>query len=93
MWIDRYHYHAWNNKGAVLQEVGKREEGLRCFDRALEVDPLCVPAWYNKGNLNFDNARYDDAIECYDKALPFPIRGDFVFYARVYDSRLVNRVN
>lgn len=31
---------ALNNKGVFLGEIGKCEEAIRCFDKAIEVDQL-----------------------------------------------------
>lgn len=59
----------WNNKGVGLHNLGRYEEAIRCLDRALEINPNCVPAWDNKGNsLNY-LGRHAEALHCLDKAL------------------------
>ena len=30
---------AWNNKGNALVDLGKPEEAIKCFDKALELNP------------------------------------------------------
>ena len=30
---------AWSNKGNALRELGRLEESLACYDRALKIDP------------------------------------------------------
>jgi len=66
---DRKKAEEWINEGVKLAEQGKFEEALKCFERALEIDPKDAAAWYNKGNALYDLGRYEEAIECYDRAL------------------------
>ncbi len=60
----------WLNKGLILLDVGKFQEAIEYFDKALDIDPKCAEAWVGKGavlNLNFRKPQ--EAIECFDKAL------------------------
>ena len=59
----------WSNKGGSLNNLGRYEESLRCYESALQLDPLCVAAWIGKGGSLDRLGRYDEAIRCYDKAL------------------------
>jgi tetratricopeptide (TPR) repeat protein len=59
----------WCNKGLSLHSLGRYEAAIRCFDKALELDPRCAAAWDNKGNCLSSLGRYEEAIRCYDKAL------------------------
>jgi tetratricopeptide (TPR) repeat protein len=38
----------WNTKGNALYKMGKYDEAIECYDRAIEAEPLFVRAWYNK---------------------------------------------
>ena len=42
---------AWElgNKGFSLANLGKSQEAIACYDRALEINPKYAEAWYNKG--------------------------------------------
>ncbi|MCI2424414.1 tetratricopeptide repeat protein, partial [Candidatus Acetothermia bacterium] len=42
---------------------------IRCYDKALEIDPKYAPAWNNKGIALHKLERYEEAIRCYDKVL------------------------
>jgi tetratricopeptide (TPR) repeat protein len=42
---------------------------MRCFDKAIEIDPGFAYAWYNKGYALSSLGRYEEAIECFDKAI------------------------
>jgi tetratricopeptide (TPR) repeat protein len=44
-------------------------EALKCFDKALEIDPNYTHAWVSKGLAFFNKKDYDQALMCYDKAL------------------------
>ena len=57
----------WNNKGNSLGRLGRHEEAIQCFDKALEINPQFFHAWSNKGNSLNSLDRYQEAIMCYDK--------------------------
>ena len=59
---------AWINKGKALYELGRPEEAIECFDKAIELDPKKASAWYNKGTALTSLGRPEEAIECFDKA-------------------------
>jgi len=62
---------AWEmvNKGSALENLGKHQEAIECYDKALEINPRLAEAWNNKG-LALDNlGKYEEAIDCYDKTL------------------------
>jgi tetratricopeptide (TPR) repeat protein len=59
----------WNNKGLGLDNLGRPEEAVGCYDRALGTDSGLAEAWGNKGNCLITLRRYEDAIQCHDRAL------------------------
>ena len=59
----------WNNKGTSLEKVGRYEEAIKCYDKALEVNPQQTETWFNKGNSLGSLGRFEEAIKCHDKAL------------------------
>ena len=42
---------------------------MKCFDKALEIDPNFAYAWYNKGLVLIELENYREAIECFDGAV------------------------
>ena len=62
---------AWElrHKGVSLGSLGRHEEAIRCYDKALELDPRDALAWNNKGISLGRLGRHQDAIRCCDKAL------------------------
>jgi tetratricopeptide (TPR) repeat protein len=59
----------WMNKGASLSNLGRSEEALACYDRALAINPQDAEAWSNKGNALGALGRSEEALACYDRAL------------------------
>ena len=57
------------NKGSSLDNLGKREEALACYDAALKLDSKSARAWFNKGVTLFGSGRLNDAMACYQRAL------------------------
>lgn len=37
--LDQKNAQIWNQKGAALRSLGRYDEALECFNRALEIDP------------------------------------------------------
>ncbi|PID58434.1 MAG: hypothetical protein CR986_07825 [Ignavibacteriae bacterium] len=60
---------AWNNKGNALDGLGRQEEAIAAYDKALEIKPDSHEAWYNKGDALDALGRQEAAIAAYDKAL------------------------
>jgi len=59
----------WVNKGMSLHNLGRFDEGLKCCDKALEINPKDGSAWNNKGICLHSLGRFDEAARCYDSAL------------------------
>jgi len=59
----------WKIKGMSLVTVGKSEEAIVCFDRALEIASEDAYIWVLKGNELGKLGEPIKAIACYDRAL------------------------
>ena len=59
----------YDNKGKSLLASGKYEQALKCFDKAINLDP--GDAWHHssKGNALMRWGKYDEAMKCYDEAI------------------------
>ena len=67
--IDERSVTFWNSKGGSLHALGRDEEAICCYDKALAINPRYAVAWSNKGASLHDLGRTEEAIVCYDKAL------------------------
>jgi tetratricopeptide (TPR) repeat protein len=54
----------WCDKGYALDELGRLEEAISCFDEALEINPRYAVAWGNKGVALAQTGRAEEAIFC-----------------------------
>ena len=59
----------WFKEGNALSDLGKFQEAIECYDKAIEINPDDAEAYYNKGNTLYNLGEYQQAIECYDKAI------------------------
>jgi tetratricopeptide (TPR) repeat protein len=55
----------WNNRGAALFRMHRRDEAVASFDKAILLDPLYLNALTNKGAL----IKGDEALKCLDEVL------------------------
>jgi len=55
-------------KGLTLGKLGKLDEEIAAFDRAIEINPQDSDAWNNKGLALGKLNKHEDAMKAYDKA-------------------------
>ncbi len=58
----------WSYRGGSLRALGRIEEALQCYTRALELNPGAAD-WANKALALEDLHRIDEALECYEKSI------------------------
>jgi|SRR5659263_64076 len=59
---------AWNNKGLALARLGKIDEALACYAKALEITPNDHVFLINKGNLLYKKENPEDAFKAFQLA-------------------------
>jgi len=57
------------DQGVALWNIGRSEEALACFDRALAIDAQYAEAWNGKGVALASLDNYEEALVCLDRAL------------------------
>ena len=59
----------WNLMGASAAQIGKLDEAVTAFQKALLIKPDDAQAHYNLGNVFQNQGRLEEAMETYKKAL------------------------
>src|SRR5262249_585303 len=60
---------ALNNRGTILDQLGRHDEALAAFDRCLAITPNAPDTLNNRGNLLAKLERNDEALASYDKCI------------------------
>lgn len=60
---------AWFSRGKILANLGKLEESLNCFERAIAIKPNYYEAWSEKGTVLEQLGRTAEADRCFDESL------------------------
>lgn len=59
----------WLRHGQTLQALGRPEQALDSYDRALAADPRIAQAWTNRGSILRDMKRREEAAAAFRQAL------------------------
>lgn len=59
----------WLNRGATLYTLGRHEEAIASYDKALELNPNDHAVWSNRSLVLYVIGRHEEAIASYDKVL------------------------
>lgn len=57
---------ALNDKGIALDEIGKHEEAIKAYDRALKLDTNNIEALFNKGETLGIIGKHEEAIKYFN---------------------------
>jgi ABC-type phosphate transport system substrate-binding protein/Flp pilus assembly protein TadD len=59
---------AWTGKGSALMNLGRSEEALAGFDKAIELHPNSAETWSSRGNVLMGLGWADEARASYERA-------------------------
>jgi len=67
---------------------GNYEEAIRCFDRAIEIDPNLAYVWNDRGLCLKEMGKFDDAQKSFERALELaPREEEFVYdYGEILET-------
>lgn len=68
-----------NQQGIALLKVGNIDKAKEKFNRAVELEPMCIDSYKNLGHLNFKIGNYQDAKNYYKKALLIEKDGEIYY--------------
>lgn len=80
---------ALNNKGHLLNELGKPMEALESFERCNLLFPMYANAWSNKGRSLAALGRYNESFEAYQHALILEPNHQEALFGLDYVSKFV----
>jgi len=55
----------WYTKGNALNNLGRIQEALECYEQAVVRVPDYIKAWYRAGHIFFHLEKFDKAGECF----------------------------
>src|SRR5439155_1381265 len=59
----------WNNRGVALDGLGRHEDAIQAYTRAMQRNSAYEIAAYNLGNAFAQLGQFDEALVAYDRAL------------------------
>src|SRR5213596_4055184 len=59
----------WNNRGVALDGLGRHEDSIQAYTRALQRNPKYEIAAYNLRNAFAQLGQFEEALVAYDRAL------------------------
>jgi len=65
------HFVAYSNRGAALMNTGNVKEAIKCFRRALELNPEHYESMHNMGVAFAAIKEFERALECFEKTLDY----------------------
>jgi tetratricopeptide (TPR) repeat protein len=72
----------WTNTGAALDNLGRHQAALACYDRALAIDARYELAWVHRGTALEALGQMEDALACCDHALQLNPRSEQALLAK-----------
>jgi len=67
----------------VLENLGRYEEALEVFNKAIEINSNDEHAFSRKGDVLEDLGRYKEALEAFNKAIKINSNDEYAFSRRV----------
>ena len=68
-YVDKKDDFYWYNRGNILNNLGKTDEALRCYNTALSMNTHYVKAWYRKGTFLMQKGVADNSEDTLMRAL------------------------
>lgn len=79
---------AWSGKGTVLAKLGRFNESIDAFDKAIELSPQTAAfVWLSKGDAFNESGRYEEAVKAYDKVVELNPDSMKALSAHAYGSK------
>ncbi len=73
---------SWLEKGKTLARTVKKEEAIKAYSKAIDLNPKLFKAYQRRGNLYLIMKSYDEAIADFTKAIELDPRDSNLYYMR-----------
>ena len=83
----------WVNRGYSLDTLGKTDEAIRCYERAIELNPANPVAWNNKGYTLVRLKQFDSILEYFERATILDPKFERAWVNRGLALRRLNRID
>jgi tetratricopeptide (TPR) repeat protein len=80
--IDNNDALAYFEEGNTLANLGKYEDAIICYDKAIESNNNFALAYNNKGDTLVILGKYEEALNCYDKAIELDNNFALAYYGK-----------
>ena len=84
---------AWYELGVAYANLGRFNEAIDAYRKAISIDPEYARAWYNLGITYGELSRHNEAIDAYRKAISIDPEDADTWYNLGYDYRELGRHN
>lgn len=74
-----------------MVNLGRYEDAIKYYNKALQINPRYENAWYNKGAALYGIGKYNEAMECFDKTLEINPRNEFAIESKEIVLSLLRR--
>lgn len=78
------------NKGLVLDSMGKYQEAIQSFSKAIELEPMLAVAWYNRGVSKLNASKYSESIVDFNKCIFIDTAMYEAYYNRSIAYKMTN---
>ncbi|HMB44614.1 MAG TPA: tetratricopeptide repeat protein, partial [Candidatus Methanoperedens sp.] len=68
----------WYKKGVEFNNIGKYNDAIECYKKALEINPKNEKTWNNIGSVYFKLKMYLEALKSYEKAIEIRPSNDMI---------------
>jgi len=82
----------WFYKGIDLgNKEDKWTESIKCFDKAIEINPHFTKAWVAKGWAFNNLGKYTEGIDCFDMAIQIDSTEPYAWYGKGWALTYLNQ--
>jgi tetratricopeptide (TPR) repeat protein len=67
--VEEHSAEIWFNKGNLLDDIGKYEEAVECYDKAILLNANVAEYWNNKATSLYNLNKFEESMNHYQMAI------------------------